>query len=98
MLEVDDSLLTWRVLSEPQIGVELQIESSPNHRKAYLDYEGPVSGERGCVSQWDFGRLLHLQVSDEFVAGKLSSTRFSCELNLNINLMRQELTLSKDMF
>lgn len=97
MLEVDDSLLTWRVLSEPQIGVELRIEPSPNHRKAYLDYEGPVSGERGCVSQWDFGQLLDLQVSDEFIEGRLSSTRFSCELNLNIHLMRQELTLSENM-
>ena len=96
MLEVDEALLTWRVLNEPQIGVELRIEPSPNHRKAYLDYEGPVSGERGCVSQWDFGELLDLLVFDEFVEGRLSSTRFSCVLNFNVNMKSQGLMLSSN--
>ncbi len=27
----------------------------PDHRSSYLDYEGPVSGNRGAVSRWDAG-------------------------------------------
>ena len=27
----------------------------PDHRLFYLDYEGPVSGNRGTVSRWDQG-------------------------------------------
>ena len=27
----------------------------PDHRRLYLDYEGPVSGGRGSVTRWDGG-------------------------------------------
>lgn len=30
-------------------------EVLPDHRPVYLDYEGPVSGERGTVIRWDTG-------------------------------------------
>lgn len=30
-------------------------EPLPDHRLFYLDYEGPVSGNRGVVTQWDKG-------------------------------------------
>ena len=56
MLEAGDVLRTWR-LAEPPTGQTFAIaaESLPDHRLAYLEYEGPVSGNRGSVKRWDHG-------------------------------------------
>jgi hypothetical protein len=54
MLDCGESLRTWRLSSLPQAG-ELAAELLPDHRRAYLDYEGEVSGERGRVVRWDRG-------------------------------------------
>ncbi len=55
MLEAGTYLKTWKLREPPQPGVEQSCEALPDHRLAYLDYEGPVSGERGSVSRWDHG-------------------------------------------
>jgi DNA polymerase Ligase (LigD) len=55
MLEVGDSLRTWRLPSPPQPGHVVPIEPIGDHRLAYLDYEGPVSANRGSVHRWDQG-------------------------------------------
>src|SRR5207244_11699328 len=34
-----------------------------DHRLAYLDYEGPVSGKRGTVQKWDAGTYEAVSVS-----------------------------------
>jgi hypothetical protein len=54
MLEAAGSLRTWR-LAAPPSAAAVQAIPSFNHRLAYLDYEGPVSGGRGRVVQWDSG-------------------------------------------
>jgi hypothetical protein len=65
MLETDQGLRTWALLSEPAGGAAIEGEQLPDHRPAYLDYEGPVSGNRGQVSRWDAGKYeIELQ-SDE---------------------------------
>lgn len=51
MLERDGTLATWRLLHEPVLQTWLPAERLPDHRIAYLDYEGPVSGDRGVVSR-----------------------------------------------
>jgi len=55
MLEQKDSLWTWRLLGPPDSAGPIPAEPLPNHRLAYLDYEGSVSGNRGTVSRWDTG-------------------------------------------
>jgi hypothetical protein len=35
-----------------------------DHRLAYLDYEGPIAGDRGSVSRWDWGTYQVLQADD----------------------------------
>jgi hypothetical protein len=55
LAEADGSLRAWRLLSEPVVGEEVAAEPNADHRLRYLDYEGPVSGGRGCVSRWDAG-------------------------------------------
>ena len=63
MLEQAGVLLTWRLLSEPAVGAEVRAERLADHRLAYLDYEGPVSGGRGSVVRWDYGTYEHEQTS-----------------------------------
>ncbi len=57
MLERDEALLTWRLVREPVDGSSLPIQAERlgDHRKAYLNYEGPVSGGRGSVRRVDAG-------------------------------------------
>jgi hypothetical protein len=55
MLEAGDALKTWSLPRPPEIGLEMECHSLPDHRLFYLDYEGPISGDRGSVSRWDQG-------------------------------------------
>lgn len=55
MLEVDGVLRTWRLSAEPDTLEPIPAEPLPDHRLAYLEYEGPVSGNRGRVDRWDAG-------------------------------------------
>lgn len=55
MLEAGGVLRTWRLESAPKGGDEITAEPLPDHRLHYLDYEGPVSGDRGTVKRWDRG-------------------------------------------
>jgi hypothetical protein len=55
MLEDGSVLRTWRLLAQPAAGQIVRAEKLPDHRLAYLDYEGPVSGGRGVVARWDYG-------------------------------------------
>ncbi len=83
MLEYADSLLTWQLEREPPSLAALPIPAKRigNHRKLYLDYEGPVSGGRGTVRRVDDGSLVWLSIEPsrfEFVLhGKRLTGRFA---------------------
>jgi DNA polymerase Ligase (LigD) len=74
MFEQGSALRTWALAEEPQVdgpraGATIDAEQLPNHRLEYLDYEGPVSGSRGQVTQWDGGTFeLECDTADEFAA------------------------------
>lgn len=55
LLESGAVLRAWRLLAEPLSAEIIAAEPLPDHRKPYLDYEGPVSGDRGSVARWDAG-------------------------------------------
>lgn len=55
MVEHGDALRTWALEEEPAIDRPIDAERLDDHRLAYLDYEGPVSGDRGSVTRWDRG-------------------------------------------
>ena len=59
MLETPEGLRTWRLSrppdNEPGELREIPAEPLPLHRREYLDYEGPVSGNRGTVTRWGRG-------------------------------------------
>lgn len=52
-----DSLHSWRLLQKPTCGTWIASEPLPDHRIMYLDYEGPVSSDRGTVSQFSSGQF-----------------------------------------
>ncbi|MHC4986827.1 MAG: DNA polymerase ligase N-terminal domain-containing protein [Planctomycetota bacterium] len=59
MLREGDVLATWRLDANPAemiIGEIARATTLPAHRLAYLDYEGPISGDRGSVERVDRGR------------------------------------------
>lgn len=59
MLESDRSLLTWQLWHDPTSAEPWPRDAVKigDHRMAYLDYEGPVSGNRGRVTATDRGEL-----------------------------------------
>jgi hypothetical protein len=55
MLEADGRLRTWRLAEAPEGERVIAARAIPDHRLAYLDYEGPVAGGRGTVRRWESG-------------------------------------------
>jgi hypothetical protein len=55
MLECGPVLRTWRLAAFPRAGQTVAATASLPHRPLYLDYEGPVSGNRGNVKRCDGG-------------------------------------------
>jgi len=75
MLELPDTLKTFKLSSKPACNTIAQIKLQPDHRKVYLDYEGPISGDRGSVTRWDFGTFEWLQQNDEHIKVRLSGNK-----------------------
>ena len=69
MLEMGRGLATWALNREPDAPGPILAEALPEHRLAYLDYEGPLSGDRGAVSRWDRGSYeLRIHTDSEVIA------------------------------
>lgn len=77
LLEDSETCLTWRLLANPEEkSIEISAEKLPDHRLQYLDYEGPVSGGRGSVSQWDGGTFEWLSKHSDAYEIRLSGQRW----------------------
>ena len=63
MFETAGVLKTWR-LEHPPSSSWCEAEPLTDHRIAYLDYEGPVSGNRGQVRRVDTGTYQILDSTD----------------------------------
>ena len=59
MLQRGDVLLTWQLLREPidRSSLPILARRIGDHRKAYLQYEGPISDNRGSVRRVDGGTV-----------------------------------------
>ena len=85
MLEHGESLLTWQLLERldgPQ-SLPLPARRINDHRKAYLDYEGPVSGNRGMVQSIDRGAATIIELSDSVCRFRLDGSLLSGEFSLD---------------
>lgn len=77
MLDRGDSLRTW-ALDEPIVPNATQpARALPDHRRIYLDYEGPISGGRGEVRRTVAGIYREVRWTDTFVVVELASDQLS---------------------
>lgn len=75
MLEAGGALRTWALSCAPDGLTEQVADELPDHRIAYLDYEGPVSGDRGQVTRWDTGDFRWQLDESEIVVIELNGAR-----------------------
>ncbi len=82
MLEQGDSLRTWRLAQPPDAAGPIAAEALPDHRLAYLDYEGPVSGGRGTVERWDAGSYEVIGSTADLVRVRFAGRRLSGDASI----------------
>lgn len=88
MLETPDGLVTFEALPF-QAGQEVvRLRRLPNHRLAYLDYEGPISNNRGCVRRVDRGHYHVAATENGTVSLELHGTRFYGSARLHPTIPR----------
>jgi hypothetical protein len=71
MLENEAALRTWRLSRQPSAPGPIEAQALADHRLAYLDYEGPVSGNRGSVRRFDRGEFAHVVETAERIVIEL---------------------------
>lgn len=82
LLQTGDVLRAWALEQPPEAVADQPALALPDHRAAYLDYEGEISGGRGRVTRWDGGEYQpHRQSADELVV-RLAGKRFTGRLRL----------------
>jgi hypothetical protein len=77
MLESGDVLRTWAVAERPEPGRDLPARPLADHRLAYLEYEGPITGGRGTVRRVDRGEYDVVSWSESRVVVELRGGRYS---------------------
>lgn len=75
MLEEQAALRTWRLAAPPDRPAKIDAEALPGHRLAYLDYEGPLSGDRGSVKRWDAGTYQPVEQTGGQIQVELAGVR-----------------------
>ena len=84
MLEWGSVIRTWRLDRIPAETATLAATTLPDHRLAYLDYEGPVSGDRGSVKRVDSGSFELLAETSEGITVRLDGEVLTGRASLTI--------------
>jgi hypothetical protein len=82
MLEQESKLATWRIEAIPDPDQAVSATRLADHRKVYLDYEGPVSGDRGTVEQVIAGTYEICQDTESCLDVLLTTTNESIRLKI----------------
>lgn len=82
MLEVGDVLKTWAIDEPIVAGRELPARRLDDHRRHYLDYEGPVSGGRGSVRRIAQGSYKVREWTAARIAVRLEGVQLAGEAEL----------------
>src|SRR5262245_29754294 len=81
-LQVDGALKSWRIertiFDAPQAATRTE-----DHRESYLDFEGPVSKNRGQVKIWDTGDYSADIWTDQRIVVALRGRRLKARLRLD---------------
>lgn len=67
----ESSLMTWELSRTLAVGV-LEARRLPNHRVFYLDFEGPISNDRGHVQRVQAGQAKWSQFDEQEMRAELS--------------------------
>jgi hypothetical protein len=88
MLEDQGVLLSWALAEQPMAdgidGSTIVAVRLVDHRLAYLDYEGLVSGDRGYVSRVDAGTFAWIERTPVRLRVQLAGTVLCCEAVLTL--------------
>jgi DNA polymerase Ligase (LigD) len=84
MLEVGENLWTWAIDAPIVAGKDLPARRLGEHRSLYLDYEGPVSGDRGSVKRVDSGTYRMLIATDDHVCAIVDGSQLVGEVDLRV--------------
>lgn len=82
LLENGSGCRTWRLLSEPGETSTIAAQPLPDHRLLYLEYEGPVSRDRGTVAAFDRGTFEWISNGPERLEVVLKGDRLNCSARL----------------
>ncbi|MCK5113314.1 MAG: hypothetical protein KAR11_00950 [Phycisphaerae bacterium] len=82
MLEGPQELITWSCSANPLTNSEVKFKRIVDHRKAYLDYEGPVSENRGTVHRVESGKYEPVEIGESQWVVKLAGKSASKQLKL----------------
>lgn len=85
MLEDGDVLKTFTLWQFPSVAEVAQAEPDFDHRLAYLDYEGPVSRNRGEVTQADTGTFTWIVRESDRLEVELTGKHLQGTLRVEIH-------------
>ena len=77
MIELGTTLATWALPEPPDATHAMFAEALPDHRLAFWDYEGPISGGRGSVTRWDRGTHVLRRRTDTELLVTLAGNRLA---------------------
>jgi hypothetical protein len=83
MFESGDVLRAWALAEAPAAGRSIAAEALADHRTAYLDYEGPISGNRGTATRWDAGTFQWERDTPREIVVRLNGQVLSGHVMLN---------------
>lgn len=75
LLEEGSHLLGWRLDTFPHHGEAIAATPLPDHRLHYLDYEGPLSGDRGSVRRIEWGTFEWTERTTEIIRLELRGVK-----------------------
>ena len=73
--EPDRPLKTWAIDAPISFDVDLPARSLPDHRPLYLEYEGPISHDRGSVRRLDRGEYEWISWTEDRVEVRIKGTQ-----------------------
>jgi hypothetical protein len=77
LLEDGLHLRSWRLESFPRRGVTIPASMLPEHRLIYLNFEGPLTGERGTVLRNDWGTFEWIERTTEVIRVELHGRKIN---------------------
>lgn len=90
-LESDQRLLSWEIQPfENNLPAQIQATRRKDHRIKYLDYQGPISKDRGILYAIDLGALHWETLSEDLVSGTISGKIFNGSFQIERKLNKND--------